>query len=84
MGVGKEGGGGKFLRMRVTEKGKEIVTVNLPLALLNMAEKFIPEELSRFGVSLDEVVKLIKGEAGGRLVDITDEVRGVKVEVYID
>jgi len=75
----------QWLKVRVTnpKSGKAKVNVNVPIALLDLATKFVkPEQVH--GVDLREVIRLVKEGARGRIVDVTDEDTGETVEVLIE
>lgn len=75
----------KWLRVRVhdSKSGRSKVNVNLPVALLDIAGRFVkPEQMH--GIDMNEVIKAIKNGAHGKIVDVTDEEEGVQVEVTIE
>jgi len=77
----------RWFKVKVTDiaTGKEKVNVAIPMGLVNvgikMGARFAPEVE---GVNFDEVISSIKQGAYGRLVDITDEEKGERVEIYVD
>ena len=77
----------RWFKVKVTDvaTGKEKVNVSIPMGLVNvgikMGARFAPEVE---GVNFDEVISSIKQGAYGRLVDITDEEGGERVEIYVD
>jgi len=77
----------RWFKVKVTDvaTGKERVNVSIPMGLVNvgikMGARFTPEVE---GVNFDEVISSIKQGAYGRLVDITDEEGGERVEIYVD
>lgn len=75
----------QWLRVRVSDikTGRTKVNVNLPLGLLNVASRFIKVE-HMHGVDIQEILRLIKEGARGKLVDVTDEDDGEQVEVLIE
>ena len=77
----------RWFKVRVTDltTGKDKVNVSIPMALVNvgikMGARFTPEIDN---VNFDEVITAIKGGAHGRIVDITDEGEGERVEIYVE
>ena len=77
----------RWFRVRITDltSGKQKVKVDIPMALVNvgvkMGARFAPEA---GGVNYDEIMSAIKGGAYGRIVDVTDEEEGERVEIYIE
>jgi len=75
----------KWLRVRVHDPktGRSKVNVNVPIALLDIAGRFVkPEHMH--GVDINAVIKAIKEGARGKIVDVSDEEEGVQVEVTIE
>lgn len=72
-------GGGKMLRIKVTEPGtnKKKVNLRIPLGLAKIAAKFIPpkkkKELAEEGVDIDEVLSQVTSENIGKVVDIESD-----------
>jgi DUF4097 and DUF4098 domain-containing protein YvlB len=75
----------QWLRVRVTDSksGRPKVNVNLPLGLLSVVTKFVKLE-DMGGVDINEILRLIKEGARGKIVDVEDEDEGVHVEVIIE
>lgn len=77
----------RWFRVRVTDltSGKDKVNVSIPMALVNagikMGARFTPEIDS---VNFDDVISAIRGGAHGRIVDVTDEGEGERVEIYVE
>lgn len=77
----------RWLRVRVTEPGKEraSVNVNLPLNMVNvglkMGARFIPEFE---GLDLEELGEALRAGMTGKIVDVVDDEDGSHVEVYIE
>lgn len=79
----------KWLKVRVTdETGKVKVKVNMPMALVSVGlkigaacDKNAAEYLR--GIDVDEIVKLVKEGAEGKIVDVESE-NGEKVEVTVE
>ncbi len=79
----------KMLRVRVYEAdGRSKVNVNVPLGLAKFAMKFIPkhakDKMGESNVDFDSILQQIETQAEGKLVDIVDERKGERVEVYIE
>jgi hypothetical protein len=75
----RKSGGGKMLRIKVTEPGtdKKKVNLRIPLGLAKIAAKFIPpkkkKELAQEGVDIDEVLSQVTSENIGKIVDIESD-----------
>ncbi len=80
-------GGGRWLRVRVTDTdtGKTRVNVRLPLNLvasgIRMGMRFAPEIE---GLDVNELMSFIQSGESGHLVDVYDDEDGEHVEVYIE
>ncbi|WP_038041355.1 MULTISPECIES: SHOCT-like domain-containing protein [Thermus] len=82
----------KLLRVRIhaQDKGKPVrVNVNLPLALAELLEMFLPEEaklaLAGRGVNLKDLLALVReGVPEGKLVEIEAEEEGHPVQVLVE
>lgn len=82
----------RLLRVRINaqDKGKPVrVQVNLPLALAELLEKFLPEEakltLEDRGVNLKDLLALVReGVPEGKLVEIEAEEEGHPVQVLVE
>jgi len=76
---GARSGGGKMIRIRVTEPGtnKKKVNLRIPLGLAKIAAKFIPpkkkKELAEEGVDIDQVLSQVTSENIGKIVDIESD-----------
>lgn len=83
------GGGGKarWLRVRVTDQatGKQKVTVNLPVSLMNvglkMGARFAPD---MEGLNMEEILAAIQEGAEGKVVDVVDDEDGEHVEIFVE
>ena len=77
----------RMLKIRITDlaTGKDRVNVSIPMSLVNvgmkMGARFAPEIE---GVNLDEVMVAIRHGAHGRIVDVTDEEEGERVEIFVE
>lgn len=83
------GGGSdaRWFRVRVTDmaSGKSKVNVNIPMGLVNVAIKmgarFAP---SIEGEKYEEIVRAIKSGASGKIMDVTDDQDGERVEIFVE
>ncbi len=77
----------RWLRVRVTDirSGKTTVNVNLPLSLvdvgLRMGARFVPEMDAG---ELEELAEALREGLTGKVVDILDEEKGERVEIYVE
>jgi len=76
---------GRWFRVRVTDMrtGRSKVNVNIPLNLVDVGLKLG----ARFGpadFNMDEVVKAIKSGTAGKIVEVEDEAKGERVEIYVE
>jgi len=76
---------GRWFRVRVTDlcTGRSKVSVNIPLNLVDVGLKLG----ARFGpadFNMDEVIKAIKSGSSGKIVEVEDEAKGERVEVYVE
>ena len=74
--------GGRTLRVRVVEEGKQRVNVNLPLGLVRVASRWIPRDFLKDSIDWDDVVRAVEEGARGKLVELSDE-DGSLVEVFV-
>ena len=80
-------GGGRWLRVRVTDtnSGKTRVNVRLPLNLvgsgLRLGMKFAPEIE---GLDPNDLMEFVNSGELGQIVDVVDEEDGEHVEVFIE
>jgi hypothetical protein len=81
------GGDARWFRVRVTDlaSGKSKVNVNIPMGLVNVAIKmgarFAPNVE---GANYDEMVQAIKSGASGKIIDVTDDQDGERVEIFVE
>jgi hypothetical protein len=79
---------GKWFRVRVTDlsTGKSKTNVKIPVSLANfgmkMAAKYAPESVE--GLDLGEIIAAAKNGGEGMLVDVEDELKGERVEVFVE
>ena len=75
----------KFLKIRVVEKGKELLNITIPFALVRLASEIIPrEELERHNIDLTRILALATEIPEGKLVDIKDPQSKTHVEIVIE
>jgi hypothetical protein len=74
---------GRQLRVRVTNvaTGKQKVTVNIPLGLVEFGLRFIPEN-EKFDP--ETLRQAIRDGLTGRIVEVFDEEKGERVEIFIE
>lgn len=73
---------GKFLRVRVTQGMEAKVNVNIPLELARIVMRFLPKDSQLKSIDIDEVVRLVKEGAEGKIVEVQDD--NERVEVFVD
>ena len=77
----------RWFRVRVTDQrtGKNKVSVNLPLALVDvgikMGARFLPEDED---IDFSEVAAAIRSGAQGKIIDVLDEEDNERVEIFIE
>ena len=84
---GNTGPAAKWLRIRVSnaESGKQKVSVNVPMGLVNVAlkmgAKFVPEV---GGLDMNEINEMIQSGTQGRIIDVQDDEGGERVEIFVE
>ncbi|HNR95433.1 MAG TPA: hypothetical protein PKJ21_05710 [Anaerolineae bacterium] len=89
---GKEGqtteaGQPRWFRVRITDlkSGKTKVNVNIPMTLVDvgikMGARFVPDAE---GVNYSELAEAIRGGAQGKVIDLEDEEREERVEIFVE
>ena len=77
----------RWLKVQVTDlaSGKRKVNVTIPMGLVDAGVKvgarFAPEVE---GMNLDELLNTLDQGAYGRIVDVTDEEGGERVEIFVE
>ena len=77
----------RWFRVRVTDMstGRTKVNVNIPMGLVNvgikMGARFAPEVE---GVNYDEIMDAIQSGQQGKIMDVTDEEDGERVEIFVE
>ena len=79
----------KHVRIKVSEKNKEIVSLILPLKALALIDQFIPEdELKKHGIDIEKIVEIVEEKLPeGSVIDIADvydKNKKLHVEVYVE
>lgn len=80
----------KFFKIRVTENGKQIVNISLPISLVEVGLKLGAKIDNKHAggiegledIDFDEIIKAVKGGAQGKLVDIDKD--DTKVEIFVE
>jgi hypothetical protein len=81
------GGDARWFRVRVTDlaSGKNKVNVNIPMGLVNVAIKMGARFAPNIeGANYEEMVQAIKSGASGKIIDVTDDQDGERVEIFIE
>ena len=77
----------RWFRVRVTDtrSGKNKVNVNIPMGLVNvglrMGARFAPNIDS---VNYDDLMTAIKSGQSGKVLDVTDDDSGERVEIFVE
>lgn len=80
----------RWLKVRVydVDTNKRKVNVRVPLSLvsvgLKMGMKFGLDREELKGFDFDDIVQMIEAGEEGKLVDVVDDERGEKVEVFVE
>ena len=83
-------GSAQWLRVRVTDQntGKQKVTVNVPVSLVDVAlkvgAKFAPELEDMDNQVVMDAIEAIKSGAQGKIVEVEDDEDGERVEVFVE
>jgi hypothetical protein len=74
---------GRQLHVRVSSgaTGREKVNVNIPLGLVDFGLRFVPRNSKVDAVAIREA---LRSGMTGRIVDVVDEEKGDRVEVFIE
>ena len=86
-GEGESDRQASWFRLRVTdiETGRPKASVNIPMGLVNLGLKigarFAPDMED---LEYEEVIKAIRSGIQGRIVDVTDEEEGERVEIFVE
>ena len=77
----------RWFRVRVTDmnSGKNKVNVNIPMGLVNvgikMGARFAPE---MEGMEYEQIMAAIKSGQQGKIMDVTDDESGERVEIFVE
>lgn len=77
----------RWFRVRVTDmgSGRQKVNVNIPMGLVNvglkMGARFAPEVED---VNFDEIMEAVRSGQQGKIMDVTDEESGERVEIFVE
>ena len=77
----------RWFRVRVTDMatGRTKVNVNIPMGLVNvgikMGARFAPEVDS---IDYDDIMSAIQSGQQGKIMDVTDEEDGERVEIFVE
>jgi hypothetical protein len=77
----------RWFRVRITDlkTGRNKVNVNIPMGLVNvgmkMGARFAPE---MEGVDYDDLMSAIRSGQQGKVIDITDNEDGERVEIFVE
>jgi hypothetical protein len=77
----------RWFRVRITDlkSGKSKVNVNIPMTLVNvgikMGARFVPDAE---GVNYEELADAIRGGAQGKVIDVEDDEREERVEIFVE
>ena len=77
----------RWFRVRITDlgTGRNKVNVNIPMGLVNvgmkMGARFAPE---MEGVDYDELMEAVRAGRQGKVIDITDNEDGERIEIFVE
>jgi hypothetical protein len=77
----------RWFRVRVTDmnSGRNKVNVNIPMGLVNvgikMGARFAPE---MEGMEYEQIMEAIKSGQQGKVMDVTDDESGERVEIFVE
>jgi hypothetical protein len=77
----------RWFRVRVTDtnNGRNKININIPMALVNtgikMGARFAPE---MEGMEYEQILDAIKRGQQGKVMDVTDEESGERVEIFVE
>lgn len=77
----------RWFRVRITElsSGRNKVNVNIPFGLVNvglkMGARFAPD---MEGVNFDQLMAAVRSGQQGKVLDVTDEEGGERVEIFVE
>jgi len=77
----------KWLRVRITDKasGRQKVSVNLPIGLVNVAlkmgAKFAPDVV---GLNMTQINEALQNNSQGRIIDVEDDTTNERIEIFVE
>lgn len=77
----------RWFRVRITDlgTGRNKVNVNIPMGLVNvgmkMGARFAPE---MEGVDYEELMEAVRAGKQGKVIDITDNEDGERIEIFVE
>lgn len=77
----------KTIKIRVIDgrSGKKKVDINLPVSLVGMAMRFIPKDQAQArGIDLDEITRAVREGTQGRILEIVEEDKNERVEIFLE
>jgi hypothetical protein len=86
-GAARRPGAGRWLRIRVTDvsSGRSKASVQIPIGLIDAGMKigahFAPEVE---GVDMSNVLDAVRAGVVGKIIDVTDDEDGERVEIYVE
>ena len=86
-GAARGRGAGRWLRIRVTDvsSGRSKASVQIPIGLIDAGMKigahFAPEVE---GVDMSNVLDAVRAGVVGKIIDVTDDEDGERVEIYVE
>ncbi len=85
--AGRRGASGRWLRIRVTDlsSGRSKAAVQIPIGLIDAGMKigahFAPEVE---GIDMGNVLEAVRAGVTGKIIDVTDDEDGERVEIYVE
>ncbi len=75
----------KFLKIHVVERGKDLLNITIPFALVRLASELIPKEvLEKHDIDLTRILAYASELPEGKLVDIKDPQTKTHVEIILE
>lgn len=77
----------RWFRVRVTDlhTGRPRVSVNIPVSLVNVAVKMGARFAPKIeGFDFNQVIEAMRSGQQGKVIDVTDEEQGERVEIYVE
>lgn len=85
----QEGYRSRWLRILVTDKsGRQKLNVNIPFGVVQIAAefgvKFAPKDLDMNGIDLNQLLAAFRSGIQGKLVEVEDEEKGQRIEIFAE